>query len=358
MTVKGQEYAVFQAKAGAHQATYVAAAPAQPTSTRIASVTEDSAVLTWSTATPATSTVELGTAPDALEPVSTVWGRTTSHHVELNDLRPGTTYYLRVGSAGPGGSRAGTPSRGEEVRSFQTPAADAAAPAITGARAFSLPDGTARVTWTTSEPATSRVDFGGHASSMTEHRLDEALVRQHDVVLTGLAGDRSYVLRVSSEDASGNRTSSKALVRLRTAAPGVAVQTAQEYRTGSVSGDLQVSDDGFGALTLPHGGSGAYVSPVLDARQKADWRRAVVRSSLHAGSRLTLRVRSGNTPEPDGSWSNWRAVAGDGASVGGAGRFLQFRLELSAPQGSSPSVTAVGFTHSGQLPVKDPEIAH
>jgi len=47
-----------------------------------------------------------------------------------------------------------------------------------------------------------------------------------------------------------------------------------------------------------------------------------------------------------------------GAAVGGAGRFLQFRVELSAPEGSSPAVTAVGFTHSGRLPVADSEVAH
>ncbi len=193
---------------------------------------------------------------------------------------------------------------------------------------------------------------------MTEHRLDGALVRQHEVVLTGLAGDHPYVLRVSSEDASGNRTSGKSLIRLRTAAPGVAVQAAEDYRTGTASGDLEVSEDGFGALSLPKGGSGRYVSAVLDARQKVDWRTAVVRSALPVGATLELRVRSGSTPDPDGSWSGWRTVAGDGASVGGAGRYLQFQLTLSAPVGSSPVVTALGFTHSGRLPVADTEVAH
>ena len=330
----------------------------QPTSTRIVSVTEDSATLTWSTDAPATSTVELGTKPDALRPVSSVRSRTTSHRVVLDDLQPGTTYYLRVVSAGADGTSRSEPAQSQALETFSTPAADAAPPVITGARAFSLPDGTARVTWTTSEPASSRVEFGQSRGSMTEHRLDDALVLEHDVVLTGLAADRTYWLRVSSEDGSGNRTASTALVRLQTALPGVAVQTVQEYRTGSVSGDLEISDDGFGALTLPRGGTGGYVSPVLDARQKVDWRGAVVRSSLPAGSAMALRVRSGNTPAPDASWSGWRAVAGDGAAVGGAGRFLQFRVELSAPEGSSPAVTAVGFTHSGRLPVADSEVAH
>ena len=56
--------------------------------------------------------------------------------------------------AGPGRRRA------RPLETFRTPAADAAPPVITGARALSLPDGTARVTWTTSEPASSRVEFG------------------------------------------------------------------------------------------------------------------------------------------------------------------------------------------------------
>ena len=69
---------------------------------------------------------------------------------------------------------------------------------------------------------------------------------------------------------------------------------------------------------------------------------------------LALRVRTGSTPDVDGSWSPWQRVGADGRFTG-SGRYLQFGLDLTAPAGTTPTVHALGFTHTGKLPVGERE---
>ncbi|MCK1597287.1 LamG-like jellyroll fold domain-containing protein [Bradyrhizobium sp. 164] len=81
---------------------------------------------------------------------------------------------------------------------------DTTAPTISGQTATNITGSTARVTWTTNEAATSRVEYGlttGYGSSTT---LDTALVTAHSVALTGLAPNTTYNYRVRSIDAAGN----------------------------------------------------------------------------------------------------------------------------------------------------------
>lgn len=63
------------------------------------------------------------------------------------------------------------------------------------------------VSWTTDEPATSRVDFGLAAPGESSVQ-DLALVTDHVVTLTGLQPDTSYVFTVHSEDEGGNPATS------------------------------------------------------------------------------------------------------------------------------------------------------
>ena len=173
-------------------------------------------------------------------------------------------------------------------------------------------------------------------------------------MLTGLTPETTYWITVGGGDAAGNQGSSM-FETLRTRAPGVAVQTAPDFRTGRLSGDLRVGDTGFGALVLPRGGAGTFVSAALDSRQKVHWTAAVVDVSHAPGARWTLAVRTGDRPTPDRTWSGWTRVRGD--DLDRPGRYLQFRLRLSAPGGTRASVTAVGFTHDGTLPSAPGELS-
>lgn len=84
-----------------------------------------------------------------------------------------------------------------------TAAVDCRAPAITAVSVSAITESTALVTWTTDEPATSRVLFGT-AFPPSRELSDPALVTAHSVLLTGLSPCTRYLVAVSSTDAAGN----------------------------------------------------------------------------------------------------------------------------------------------------------
>jgi len=66
----------------------------------------------------------------------------------------------------------------------------------------------ATITWTTSESATSQVEYGPTASYGSSSTLGSTLVTSHTATLTGLTAGATYHYRVRSEDAAGNEASS------------------------------------------------------------------------------------------------------------------------------------------------------
>ncbi len=86
---------------------------------------------------------------------------------------------------------------------------------------------------------------------------------------------------------------------------------------------------------------GSYLTPPVDAQTVAEWGRVSWEADLPAGAGLRVFARSGNTDEPDATWSDWSAI--EPAEAGGdpgrppAARWLQLRVELRATgDGRSP----------------------
>jgi len=78
--------------------------------------------------------------------------------------------------------------------------------------------------------------------------------------------------------------------------------------------------------------SGTDVSPVYDARHTARGGSMGWEAEIPPGTRVEITTRSGNRPSPDASWSAWSGpYAKEGGSPIGspAGRYLQWRAELS-----------------------------
>ncbi|WP_299924335.1 DUF4082 domain-containing protein [uncultured Nocardioides sp.] len=346
MTVKGQQYAVFPAVGGAHQATYTPGGGTnQVTAARATTDDAGATSLAWTTSDPGTTVVRLGTSPADLGDAVVVNGRTTEHLAELDGLDPATRYHYVVESRGPDGEVVRWPARGTAPATFTTPGPDRRAPRIRDVRVRPMPDGTARITWRTDEPATSRVRYGRSGRIPRGLGLDARLSRRHVVVVTGLAARRTYTVRVRSSDGAGNVARART-TRFRSLAPGLAMFTVEDFRTGGTDGRMRLDDQGLGSLTLTGRGSGTYTSRVVDSGRKAAWKRLVLDRDEPAGSRILVRVRSGDRPSPDGTWSGWR-LAAPGVEVGLEGRYVQYAVHLSASTTSLPVVRGIGITRTG-----------
>lgn len=70
--------------------------------------------------------------------------------------------------------------------------------------AESLTTGSASISWSTNEPATSQVDYGPDASYGSSTTIDTELVTNHTVVVSGLTAGTLYHYHIKSKDASNN----------------------------------------------------------------------------------------------------------------------------------------------------------
>ncbi len=81
---------------------------------------------------------------------------------------------------------------------------DTTTPTISSQGAFGISDSSAVITWATSEPATTQVNYGLTTTYGVTTTLDSALVTAHSVQLAGLSPQTTYNYRVRSKDAAGN----------------------------------------------------------------------------------------------------------------------------------------------------------
>ncbi|MDH7489519.1 MAG: sialidase family protein [Anaerolineae bacterium] len=98
---------------------------------------------------------------------------------------------------------------------------------------------------------------------------------------------------------------------------------------------------------------GVYLSPVWDTSGVTAWGTLAWDAVVPAGTSLSFQVRSGNTPAPDASWSNWSAplVASGLPIPAPAGRFVQVRANLSTTDHSvSPRVHEMRLSYRRYKP--------
>jgi len=89
--------------------------------------------------------------------------------------------------------------------------------------------------------------------------------------------------------------------------------------------------------------SGTYTSKALDAKQKSVWGRLHPDGETSAGTALQFSTRSGNTRNPEKTWSDWSSPApsaGEIAVTSPSARYLQYRVQFKREAGS-PSATPV-----------------
>jgi hypothetical protein len=101
---------------------------------------------------------------------------------------------------------------------------------------------------------------------------------------------------------------------------------------------------------------GQITSPVFDARATATWGTARVSATAPEGAQVYLQTRSGNTAQPDASWSDWsRAlVARTGDNIASPpGRYLQWRATL---EGKSDDPVLRGVEVFYRTPNQAPQV--
>ncbi len=95
--------------------------------------------------------------------------------------------------------------------------------------------------------------------------------------------------------------------------------------------------------------SGTYESRVLDARSFASWGMVSWRAEVPKGTAIVLNTRSGNTEDPDRTWSSWSADLEDGVGAAAScppARFLQWRAVLKTQDpGRTPQLREVAVTY-------------
>jgi hypothetical protein len=181
------------------------------------SISQNSAVVTWTTNESATSQVEYGLTTSYGSSTALNSSLATSHGESLSGLAAGTLYHYRVKSADASANMAtGTDRTFTTAPSGTT---DTTAPAITAVAASGITSNSAVITWTTDEGATSKVEYGLTTSYGGSTTLTTSLTTSHSVKLSNLAAGTKYHYRAESRDAAGN-TADSADLSLETAADG------------------------------------------------------------------------------------------------------------------------------------------
>jgi hypothetical protein len=168
------------------------------TAVAASSVTATSAVITWTTAQPATSLVNYG--------VSTSYGGssalnsalTTAHSVALTGLAPNTLYNFDVVSANSSAA-----SSTSANLTFTTPATSAAAPHVGYVASWGISGSSATVSWSTDVPANTQLAYATTPALGQLSPIQTALTASHGVVLTGLTSGTTYYFVAQSTGVNG-----------------------------------------------------------------------------------------------------------------------------------------------------------
>jgi WD40 repeat protein len=110
-------------------------------------------------------------------------------------------------------------------------------------------------------------------------------------------------------------------------------------------------------ISLEQRFDGEYQSQVLDARTLSKWGRIEWEADLPSGAIVLFQTRSGNSAEPDRTWSDWSPPYQNAQGeqiLSPRGRYLQFTVKLKAESGrQSPSLkkTTLFYLHSNLPPI-------
>jgi Tol biopolymer transport system component len=163
-------------------------------------ITATSVTITWTTNDVTTSQVEYGATTAYGSSTALSATQKTSHIVNLTSLDSGTTYYYRIRAIDTSGNE-----RISAGKTFGTDSADTTTPIITMVSASEIDETSAIITWTTSEAATSQVEYGTTTAYGMNSILLTSQTTSHSITISEISSGTSCNYRVKSSDASGNQ---------------------------------------------------------------------------------------------------------------------------------------------------------
>ncbi|MBN2027042.1 MAG: hypothetical protein JW854_09835 [Actinobacteria bacterium] len=99
---------------------------------------------------------------------------------------------------------------------------------------------------------------------------------------------------------------------------------------------------GMGTATsapLYYGALASLESSVFDAGSTAQWGNVTWNETVPAGCSVTVEVRSGDVPVPDGTWTAYTAVPNGGMVPHPPSRYIQYRVEMQSAGGTTPELS-------------------
>ncbi|MBX9602025.1 MAG: fibronectin type III domain-containing protein, partial [Bryobacteraceae bacterium] len=268
--------------ASSQNSSFTTSAALAITGVQVTGITPTGATITWTTNLASDSQVQYGATTAYGSATAVTATRQLSHSVNLSGLTAGTQYQFRARSAD---------AEGAVVLSGNYSFTTSSNLAVTAVQVSGITATGATITWTTSAPADSQVQYGTTTSYGSATPVSATRQTSHSVTLSGLTGGTTYQYRVRSADAAGTVALSgnfsfatqAALTATGVQAIGVTASGATITWTTNQAADSQVQ---YGTTTA-YGTS----TPITTSRQTS---HSVTLSGLAAGQTYQYRVRSAN----------------------------------------------------------------
>lgn len=199
-------------------------------------VTSAAATINWSTNVAANSQVLYGTTSGYGQSTTLNASTVISHAQTLSGLTPSTTYHYQVKSQDGGGNSAASPDSTFTTSATQTPQA----PVVSGVSVTNVTSSTATISWSTDQSASTQVLYGTSSSYGASSPLDNTMVMNHTVGLSGLTAGMAYHFAAQSVNA-GNAvgTSGDMTFTTATGGSGPPPSTANTVTVQETSGNTQ-----------------------------------------------------------------------------------------------------------------------
>ena len=247
-TIKGVEYAFFDAEAGSYSAAYVDEAAPVISDLNVAAANDGTATVEWHTNEPADSRIDYGTDPEALSSNATDSLFVTSHSIQLSGLDSDATYYFRASSADGEANSSTEPDPLLTPDSFTTPPA---APVLGATVPASPANANApKLLGTAAAGATVRI-YSGADCTGSPLVTDTAAALEAGIVVS-VGDDSTTTFRATATSGAGSSTCSAPLAYVEdSSAPDTVIAIHPQSPSNSDEAEFEFSgsDSGSGVAS-------------------------------------------------------------------------------------------------------------